>query len=79
MRFLALLIKALLLLMLLSFAVMNSAPVTVRYWFGIEGQGPLSLFLIGAFVAGALVGIAFGSLHAFRRRRNGKKGLTDGV
>ena len=44
MHYLTWAIKGALFLLILSFAVVNTDPVTVRYYLGIQWQAPLVLF-----------------------------------
>lgn len=69
MRALSLAIKSLLFLLLLSFALKNSELVTVRYLMGLEWQLPLSLILLMAFAAGALLGLLGGYRQVLNNRR----------
>ena len=57
MRYLALLLKIVLFVLLLGFAVKNSDVVTLRYFLGYEWQSPLALVILVAFAAGLLVGL----------------------
>ena len=57
MRVLTLILKIVLFLLLLAFAVKNSEIVTVRYLLGLEWQVPFSLVLLLTFAAGALLGL----------------------
>jgi uncharacterized integral membrane protein len=62
-------IKALLFLLILSFALVNTDPVTVRYYLGYQWQAPLVLVLLVAVCMGALVGLLVGLFHTLRLRR----------
>lgn len=62
-------IKALLFLLILSFALVNTDPVTVRYYLGYQWQAPLVLVLLVAVCLGALVGLLVGLFHTLRLRR----------
>jgi uncharacterized integral membrane protein len=68
-RSLALVIKIVLFLLLLGFAVKNSETVSVRYLMGLEWQAPLSLVLLIFFVLGVLLGLLGCSRHLFKNRR----------
>jgi uncharacterized integral membrane protein len=59
----------LLFLVVLSFAVKNTDPVTVRYYLGSQWQAPLILVMLIAFCAGAVVGMMTGLGQVFRQRR----------
>jgi uncharacterized integral membrane protein len=69
MRYLLWIIKFLLFVLVLSFAVKNTDPVTVRYYLGTEWQAPLILVLLIAFCAGAAVGLMTALGRVFRQRR----------
>lgn len=62
-------IKAALFLLILSFAIVNTDPVTVRYYLGYQWQAPLVLVLLVAVCVGALVGLLVGLFQALRLRR----------
>jgi len=53
----------------LTFAVRNTEPVTVRYFLGWEWQSPLIFVLLIAFCAGIALGLAAGLGRMFRQRR----------
>jgi len=63
-------IRIVLFLLLLVFAVWNTEPVTLRFWFGQAWQAPLVLVLLAFFVAGALFGAAAVLGTVLRQRRN---------
>jgi len=69
MHYLIWIIKVLFFLLILSFALVNTDPVTVRYYLGYQWQAPLVLVLLLAICAGALVGLLVGLFHALRLRR----------
>jgi uncharacterized integral membrane protein len=69
MRYLLWLLKFLLFVLVLSFAVKNTDPVTVRYYLGAEWRAPLVFVLLVFFCAGVAAGIAASLLHLFRQRR----------
>ena len=56
-------------LLLLVFAVWNTEPVTLRYWFDRAWQAPLVMVLLAFFAAGALFGIAAVLGGSLRQRR----------
>jgi lipopolysaccharide assembly protein A len=62
-------IRLALFLLLLVFAVWNTEPVTLRFWFGQAWQAPLVFVLLAFFVAGALFGIAAVLGTTLRQRR----------
>ncbi|MFZ5482685.1 MAG: LapA family protein [Pseudomonadota bacterium] len=57
MRVLFLLLKLVLFLLLLAFAVKNSDTVVLRYLLGLEWRAPLSLILLSVFAVGVLTGL----------------------
>lgn len=69
MRALSLVIKLVLFLLLLSFALKNGEMVTVRYLMGLEWQAPLSLVLLLVFAAGTLLGLLGCSRQLLNNRR----------
>ena len=69
MKYLAWVLKFALFVLVLTFAVRNADPVTVRYYFGGEWQAPLIFVLLVAFCAGVAVGLAAGMPQLFRQRR----------
>ena len=62
-------VKFLLFVLVLSFAIKNSDPVTVRYYLGAQWQAPLIFVLLVAFCAGAACGILACLGQLFRQRR----------
>ncbi len=62
-------LKVFLFLLILSFALVNTDPVTVRYYLGYQWQAPLVLVLLVAACIGALVGLLAGLFQALRLRR----------
>lgn len=69
MRYLLWVIKLLLFVAVLTFAVKNTEPVAVRYYLGAEWQAPLILVLLVAFCAGAAIGMMTALGRVFRQRR----------
>ncbi|MBI3067364.1 MAG: LapA family protein [Betaproteobacteria bacterium] len=69
MRFVLWLIKIALFMLVLSFAVKNTDPVTVRYYLGVEWQAPLIFVLLVLFCGGVVVGILASLFFMFRQRR----------
>jgi putative membrane protein len=62
-------IKVVLFLLILSFAIVNTDPVTVRYYLGYQWQAPLVVVLLVAVCAGALVGFLASLFQTLRLRR----------
>ena len=62
-------IRLALFLLLLVFAVWNTEPVTLRFWFGQAWQAPLVIVLLAFFAAGVLFGIAAVLGTTLRQRR----------
>ncbi len=62
-------IKIALFLLILSFAIVNTDPVTVRYYLGYQWQTPLVVALLAAACVGALLGLLVGLFQALRLRR----------
>jgi lipopolysaccharide assembly protein A len=69
MRFLLWILRLLLLVLFLSFAIKNTDPVAVRYFLGWEWRAPLSLVLLIFFVAGAALGVIAAGSWLYRHRR----------
>jgi uncharacterized integral membrane protein len=69
MRYLSWVAKGALFLLILSFAVVNTDPVTVRYYLGQQWQAPLVLVLLVALCAGAALGLLVGLVQALKLRR----------
>jgi putative membrane protein len=69
MRYLGWILKLLLFLVLLGFALKNTAPVEVRFFLSQSWQAPLSLVLFLFFAAGAAMGVAAALSAAYRQRR----------
>ena len=69
MRYLLWLLKFVLFVLILSFAVKNTDMVWVRYYVGYEWQAPLVLVLLVFFCLGAAVGIIASLTHLFGQRR----------
>ena len=69
MRLLTLVIKIVLFLLLLGFAIKNSEIVAVRYLLGMEWQAPLSLVLLLVFALGVLLGLLGCSRQLSNTRR----------
>lgn len=69
MRYLLLTFKLALFLLILSFAIVNTDPVTVRYYLGYQWQAPLVLVLLVAVCGGAVAGLLVGLFQVLRLRR----------
>lgn len=69
MQYLMWIIKVTLFILILSFAIVNTDPVTVRYYLGYQWQAPLVVVLLVAVCAGALVGLLTGLFQTLRLRR----------
>ncbi len=69
MQYLMWIIKGALFLLVLSFAIVNTDPVTVRYYLGYRWEAPLVLVLLVALCAGVLVGLLAGLFQTLRLRR----------
>ncbi len=69
MRSLVWLLRITLFLLLLGFAVKNSDPVVVQYYFGQEWRAPLVFVLFVSLCVGAVLGIIASLGQLFRLRR----------
>ncbi len=69
MRILTWAIRLALFILLLAFAVKNTDPVTLRFFFDSAWRAPLVLLLLGFFVAGALLGLTAAVALLLRQRR----------
>ena len=69
MNYLAWVLKIVLFVQVLAFAVRNTDMVTVRYYFGGEWQTPLVFVLLVAFCAGVALGLVSGMTVLIRQRR----------
>ncbi|MDO8263563.1 MAG: LapA family protein [Gallionella sp.] len=69
MRYLNWLLRALLFIALLGFAVKNDQPITLRYFFGYEWQSSLVVVLLLFFAAGAIVGVLAMLVNVLQQRR----------
>lgn len=68
-RYLSWMLRAALFLMLLLFALKNTEPVTLRFFFGESWQIPLVLLLLIFFAFGAVLGVLAGVSRVLRHRR----------
>jgi uncharacterized integral membrane protein len=62
-------VRLILFVVLLAFAVKNTDPVTLRFYFDLAWQGPLVVVLFGVLAVGALLGIAATTGRLVRQRR----------
>lgn len=69
MQYLLWIIKAALFFLILSFAIVNTDPVTVRYYLGYRWEAPLVLVLLVAVCGGAMIGLVAGLFQTLRLRR----------
>ena len=69
MRFVTWAVRAAAFILLLAFAVKNTEPVTLRFYFDLAWQAPLVALLAVFFGAGALVGLAAMLTTVMRQRR----------
>ena len=68
-RYLGVMLKTVLFIFLLGFAVKNSEVVTLRYYLGYEWSMPLILVILIFFAIGASLGVAASLTYLFRQRR----------
>lgn len=69
MRYISWLFQMFVFIILLGFALKNSQPVTLHYFFGYEWQSTLVIALLLFFTVGAVFGILATSGIWFRQRR----------
>lgn len=69
MRFLIWLLRIALFLIVLGFAVRNSDPVTVYYYFGAQWRAPLVFVMLVCIVLGVALGVLGVIGQVFRQRR----------
>lgn len=62
-------LRAVLFIVLLGFAVKNDQPITLRYFFGYEWQSSVVIVLLMFFVAGAAVGVFSMLPNVLKQRR----------
>lgn len=62
------LLRLIIFLFLLSFAVKNSGMVTIRYYLGMEWEMPMVVILFIFFAAGTLFGYFSCLIQKFRRK-----------
>lgn len=61
--------RIVLFLLILSFAIVNTDPVTIRYYLGFQWEAPLVVALLAAAGLGALLALLAGLFQALRLRR----------
>jgi lipopolysaccharide assembly protein A len=69
MRFIGWILKVSLFVLVLAFALKNTEPVTIRYYFGGEWKAPLVFVLLLVFCAGVGVGLLAAMGQMIRQRR----------
>ena len=69
MRYLNWILRAVLFIVLLGFAVKNDQPVTLRYFFGFEWQSSLVIVLLIFFAAGTAGGVLAMLTNVLQQRR----------
>lgn len=69
MRYFNWILRAVLFIALLGFAVKNDQPVTLRYFFGYEWESSLVIVLLMFFAAGTVVGVLAMLAEALQQRR----------
>ena len=69
MRYLVWLLRAVMFIVLLGFAVKNDQPVVLRYFFGYEWQASLVVILLVFFAVGMGIGVLAVLGNVFRQRR----------
>jgi uncharacterized integral membrane protein len=69
MRVVGWVVKIVIFVLLVGFAVKNTDPITVRFYLGYEWHSPLVFVILVFFAAGAAFGALSSLPYAFRRRR----------
>jgi lipopolysaccharide assembly protein A len=69
MRYINWVLRVVLFIVLLGFAVKNDQPITLRYFFGYEWQSSLVIVLLIFFAAGASVGVLAMFANVLQQRR----------
>ncbi len=69
MRYFNWIIRIVLFIVLLGFAVKNDQPITLRYFFGYEWQSSLVLVLLIFFSAGTVIGVLAMLANVLQQRR----------
>jgi len=63
------LLRVILFIALLGFAIKNDQPITLRYFFGYEWQSSLVVVLLLFFAAGAIAGVLAIFINVLQQRR----------
>ncbi|NIO41640.1 MAG: DUF1049 domain-containing protein [Burkholderiales bacterium] len=69
MKYLLWILRLLVFLVLLGFALKNTEPVAVKFYLGGEWQSPLVMVLLVAFICGVVAGVLASLGVVFRKRR----------
>ena len=69
MRYLSWMVRFVLFLLLLGFAVKNSESVVLHYYLGYEWQAPLVLVLLVFFFVGVVIGVSANLVVVFKQKR----------
>lgn len=69
MRYFSWVLRIVLFLLLLGFAVKNSEMVTLRYYLGYEWQAPLVLIILVFLLVGVVIGVAANLGFVFKQKR----------
>ncbi|HEX2828786.1 MAG TPA: LapA family protein [Burkholderiales bacterium] len=69
MRYVLWVVKLLLFVVALTFAIKNTDPVSVRYFLGQEWRAPLIFVLLVFFCLGAALGLSAALVQIMRQRR----------
>jgi len=69
MRYLNWVLRIVLFIVLLGFAVKNDQPITLRYFFGYEWQSSLVIILLIFFAVGTVVGVLAMLANVLQQRR----------
>jgi lipopolysaccharide assembly protein A len=69
MRYLSWILRLLLFVLLLGFALKNSDPVTVRFYLGTHWEASLALILLVFFGIGVAAGVIGCLTYVYRQRR----------
>ena len=69
MRYLNWILRVVLFIALLGFAVKNDQPITLRYFFGYEWQSSLVIVLLVFFAAGTAIGVLAIFTNVLQQRR----------
>jgi putative membrane protein len=69
MRYVTWAVRLVVFLFLLAFAVKNTDPVTLRFYFELAWQAPLIVLLLAFFAGGAVFGLAAALTTVFAQRR----------